>query len=88
MKLTRREMLKSGAAMAAGAMTSPAWGATYRYFSPHPFIEQNPKAVFIRRTRVPHKMDADAKRKEGLQLARMIFVGCEGRASRSITGLC
>jgi uncharacterized protein (DUF362 family) len=77
MNLTRREMLKSGAALAAGAVTSPAWGAAYRYFSPHPFIEHNPKAVFIRRTHVPHKMDAGAKRKEGLQLARMIFVGCE-----------
>lgn len=36
-------------------------------------IEANPKAVFIRRTNVPHKMDEDAKRREGLTLARQIF---------------
>ena len=44
------------------------------YFGLHPFIESNPKAVFIRRTHVPHKMDEEAKRREGLTLAREIFV--------------
>jgi uncharacterized protein (DUF362 family) len=70
-------MLKSGIAAAACTM-APAGFATPRpYFAPHPFIERNPKAVFIRRTRVPHKMDAAAKRTEGLQLARQIFVAAD-----------
>ena len=47
------------------------------YFTPHSFIERNPKAVFIRRTTVAHKMDAEAKRNEGLKLARLIFVGSD-----------
>ncbi len=49
-------------------------GGPQPYFGLHPFIENNPKAVFIRRTHVPHKMDADAKRREGLTLAREIFL--------------
>ncbi len=44
------------------------------WFGLHPFIEKNPKAVFIRRTRVTEKMDAAAKLREGLSLAREIFV--------------
>jgi uncharacterized protein (DUF362 family) len=40
----------------------------------HSFIERNPKAVFVRRTHVAHKMDQDAKRQEGLRLAQQIFV--------------
>jgi len=44
------------------------------YFGLHPDIESNPKAVFIRRTNVPDKMAANAKRKAALALAREIFV--------------
>ena len=44
------------------------------YFGPHPFIENNPKAVFIRRTHVADKGDSAAKRDAGLKLAREIFV--------------
>ena len=73
--MLRREFLV-GALGAAGARILPA--ETVRvpksHFGLHPFIEANPKAVFIRRTHVPHKMDAEAKRREGLQLAREIFV--------------
>src|SRR6185436_296645 len=47
------------------------------YFNLHPFIEKNPKAVFIRRTHVPHKMDEAAKLREGLSLSREIFVPSE-----------
>src|SRR5437867_3981344 len=43
------------------------------YFGLHPFIEANPKAVFIRRTSVSHKMDSAAKLREGLSLASEIF---------------
>ena len=59
MSLTRREMLQgvvAGAlapAIQAGPPTQPQ-----PYFGLHPFIEQNPKAVFIRRTHVAGKFDA------------------------------
>jgi uncharacterized protein (DUF362 family) len=76
MFLTRRDFLCTSAAAAA----APKLGATripQAYFGLHPFIEANPKAVFIRRTQVPHKMDEAAKRREGLTLAREIFVPAE-----------
>lgn len=66
MLATRREFLAS-AAVAAVRQPAP-------YFGLHPFIEANPKAVFIRRTHVQHKMDAAQKLDEGLRLAREIFV--------------
>ncbi len=78
MSLTRRELLERSVAAGAGAWLLP--GALHAgtkplpYFGLHQFIEQNPKAVFIRRTHVAQKMDEEAKRAEGLQLARSIFV--------------
>lgn len=65
MNWTRREWL--------GAATGAALAARPAYFGLHPFIEANPKAVFIRRTRVAEKTDAEAKRREGLELAREVF---------------
>jgi uncharacterized protein (DUF362 family) len=78
MSPTRRDALRRGAA-ALAAVIVPRSGicaadAARKYFSPHPFIERNPKAVFIRRTHAAHKMDAEAKRREGLRLAQAIFV--------------
>ncbi len=66
--MLRREFLACAAGMVARAAAPKLW------FGLHPFIESNPKAVFIRRTRVPHKMDADAKFREGLTLAREVFL--------------
>ena len=69
--VNRRDFLRFGALTAAGmvpglrlAQSAPA----HTYFGLHPKIEQNPKAVFIRRTKVPHKMDGEAKLREGLAL--------------------
>ena len=50
------------------AMASP------RYFGLHPFIEAHPEAVFIKRTHVSIKTDAEANKEEGVALAREIFV--------------
>jgi uncharacterized protein (DUF362 family) len=79
MSMTRRDALKGGLAALAGALVPEsmvrAASRPARYFSLHSFIEKNPKAVFIRRTNVAHKMDAEAKRLEGLKLAQSIFVG-------------
>mgnify|MGYP004702574643 CR=1 FL=1 len=73
MELTRRDFLRAGTGAAAAAAGEAA-AAPQPFFGLHPFIEANPKAVFIRKTRVPHKMDAPAKLREGLALAREIFV--------------
>ncbi len=80
--LTRREFLRTSALAAAGAMPGVKLAAAsfvvpQAYFGLHPFIESNPKAVFVRRTHVAHKMDKEAKRREGLKLAREIFVPME-----------
>ena len=62
---TRRQFLATAGALPAGL----AAAAEPTYFGVHPFVEANPKAVFIRRTKVSHKMAADEKRAEGLKLA-------------------
>jgi uncharacterized protein (DUF362 family) len=66
-------LLAAGAASGL-ALTGAAVRTPKDYFGVHPFIEKNPKAVFIRRTHVTQKMDAAAKLREGLSLAREIFV--------------
>ena len=76
---SRREFLRAGALTASFAAARLDFAAAstrqpQSYFGLHPFIEANPKAVFLRRTNVPHKMDEAAKRREGLALAREIFV--------------
>ena len=68
---TRRAFLASAAAATSAAAAPTTQKA---FFGLHPFIDANPKAVFIRRTQVPHKMDAARKLAEGLQLGREIFV--------------
>ena len=44
------------------------------FFSLHPFIEAHPEAVFIKRTNVPVKTDAQAKHSAGVEFAQEIFV--------------
>jgi len=45
-----------------------------QHFAVHPFVERNPKAIFIKKTKVPHKMDEAAKLREGIAFAREVFV--------------
>ncbi|MCX6636635.1 MAG: hypothetical protein NT090_16360, partial [Acidobacteria bacterium] len=66
MTLSRRDLLRGSAALAAGAPKA--------FFRLHPLIESNPKAVFICRTRVAAKTDSEARLQAGLKLAREIFV--------------
>jgi uncharacterized protein (DUF362 family) len=47
---------------------------TGEFFSLHPFIDAHPEAVFIKRTNVPVKTDAQAKQSLGFDFAREIFV--------------
>ena len=44
----------------------------------HPFVEAHPEAVFIRRTKVAAKTDAEAIRREALALAREVFTVRKG----------
>ena len=80
MELSRRHFLAGGGA-AAALTPYQLVGAPARepqsHFNVHPFIEANPKAIFIKRTLVPHKMDAPAKLKEGIAFAREVFVPAE-----------
>ena len=84
MGVTRRHFLHGGLVAGAAAVTGavPALPTLDQrqakpYFAVHPFIEQNPKAIFIRRTHAKHKFDNDQKRNEGLKLAREIFVSSD-----------
>lgn len=83
LSFTRRGFIRTS----AGATAAAFWGAAtpgrasaaadrvpQAYFGLHPDIENNPKAVFVYRTNVPHKLAANAKREAGLALARGIFV--------------
>lgn len=44
------------------------------FFSLHSFIESHPEAVFIKRTNVPSKTDAQAKQSVGFAFAQEVFV--------------
>lgn len=85
MSWTRRDMLESGLKAGLGTVAGTALGGVpptgqvevHRFFGVHPFVEANAGAVFIRRTKVAHKMDSAAKRAEGLKLAGEIFVALE-----------
>ena len=76
MPCSRRDFLATGAAAALAPYQ--LIGAPARqpkaHFNVHPFVEANPKAIFIKRTHVPHKMDEAAKLKEGIAFAREVFV--------------
>ncbi|MBK5294392.1 MAG: DUF362 domain-containing protein [Acidobacteriia bacterium] len=76
MQLTRRDLLRMAPAASLGAFDLHAAPARMpkSYFAVHPFIEANPKAVFIKRTRVPHKLDEPSKLREGVAFARDVFV--------------
>ena len=74
MKICRRQFLATAAALAPYRLIGAPARQPKAHFSVHPFVEANPKAVFIKRTRVPQKMDEAAKLKEGIAFAREVFV--------------
>ncbi len=79
MSVTRRDFIRTGTAAIVGTAAGTRLNAAplrtpLAFFGLHPLIEQNPKAVFIRRTHVPDKMDEPSKLREGLTLAREIFL--------------
>ncbi len=73
-------MLPGGAAAVAGTFAPDAPAASTAplpYFAPHPFIEQNPKAVFVRRT---HVAAQDGRGRQALR--RPAAVAADFRAQR------
>jgi uncharacterized protein (DUF362 family) len=75
----RRTFLKSAAAYGAVSAAGPTadlfarWSSAPSYFGLHSFIEKHPEAVFIRKTNVASKDDAEGKTREALALAKQIF---------------
>ena len=71
--ISRRHAIGAALLSPCSLIGAPARVAK-QHFAVHPFVEKNPKAVFIKKTRVPHKMDEAAKLKEGIAFAREVFV--------------
>jgi len=78
MKLTRRDLLRMAPAAALPGMQGAPARMPKSHFAVHPFIEANPKAVFLKRTKVRDKKDEAGKLREGLEFARDVFVPADG----------
>ena len=77
--INRREFLKAAVSAGGYGLVKPVhvFGALHEttgFFGVHPFIEAHPEAVFIMRTNVDNKMNADAKLQAGLAFGRSVFV--------------
>ena len=82
--MKRRDFLKTSTAVGlygvgtvAGSLAKPAVKTkqtTGPGFDVHPFVKEHPEAVFIARTSVDNKGDADAIRSAGVKLSRELIV--------------
>ncbi|MBN1291741.1 MAG: DUF362 domain-containing protein [Candidatus Latescibacteria bacterium] len=78
--MKRRDFLRATTALAGAAELYPIKVLASRYltsegkFGVHPFITSNPAAVFIMKTGVDIKTNAEAKIKAGMDFSRSIFV--------------
>jgi len=76
----RRNFLKTAALAANMGMVKPAsvFAASDRkttgFFGLHPFIEEHPDSVFIMRTNVDVKTNAEANKREGMRFADEVIV--------------
>ena len=77
MEITRRNLLSLAAAAAIAPIRLVGEKLAKPQFAVHPFVEANPKAVFLKRTNVLDKMDEAAKLREGITFARDVFVPVE-----------
>jgi hypothetical protein len=77
MTITRRQFVQSSLLAGAGLMLGPGRnflsGAKTGMFGLHPFILQNPDAVFILKTNVDSKTNSSAIRSAGLDFGRSVF---------------
>ena len=84
--LDRREFLKIAAATSGAILMNPSkifstsLQASYNYFAVHPFIEQNPDAVFIMHTNVDVKTNSAAIKQAGLAFGRSVFTNTDDQA--------
>lgn len=76
--MKRRDFIKASAATGMAGMLIPgSLRAAFKaqdHFGVHPFIEQNPDAVFIMRTSVDEKTNIAAKKSAGERFAQSAFV--------------
>lgn len=80
--MDRRSFVKSVAAAGIATSLSPVILAGTRraqnsYLKLHPFIENNPDAVFIKRTNVLEKTDTSQKKLEGLNFCKELFTASD-----------
>jgi len=77
--VARREFLKIAGAATGAIILDPLYASSYPskitadYFTVHPFIEQNPDAVFIMRTDVDVKTNSEAVKQAGLLFGQSVF---------------
>lgn len=85
--LDRREFLKIAATATGAVLIDPlkvfssSSKNTFNYFAVHPFIEQNPDAVFIMHTNVDIKTNSEAIKQAGLDFGRSLFVKTDDQAN-------
>ena len=78
--ITRRNFLKAAAAAGSASAIHPirALGSRHQtstgYFGLHPFIENNPDAVFIMKTGVADMLDGEAKKLAGIEFSRSAII--------------
>ncbi len=81
--MDRRTFLKSAAVAGSYVIINPARGfSKYNslntdYFALHPFIENNPDAVFIMKTSVDTKYNSEAIKNAGLNFGRSVFINTD-----------
>ncbi|MBD3287815.1 DUF362 domain-containing protein [candidate division KSB1 bacterium] len=86
--MKRRTFIKHAATIGAAAVINPVdiFGEIFRgnsgYFRIHPFIENNPDAVFIMKTDVQQKSDSTAIKQIGLEFGRTVFLGSDAAENR------
>jgi uncharacterized protein (DUF362 family) len=83
--MRRRSFFRQLGGLGAATLAAPAeWShaatppSATRPLGLHPFVEAHPEAVFIRRTKVAAKTDAEAMRREAQALAREVFTVRKG----------
>jgi len=80
--ITRRTFIKN-VSLASGALILNPFqhrlfgNPSNQFFALHPFIENNPDAVFIMKTNVDTKLNAEAIKKAGLEFGRSVFINTD-----------
>ncbi|MCB9058518.1 MAG: DUF362 domain-containing protein [Calditrichae bacterium] len=84
--ITRRTFIKNMSLASGALVLNPfnhrLFGNTAgQFFALHPFIENNPDAVFIMRTNVDSKLNSDALKQAGLDFGRSVFMNTDDEAT-------